>query len=130
MCKGVKEMINKMNLVSYNKRRIVQKTWNDDSDSDDDFQKDLEKETKEEFYKKIALKEKLALEYEENSETISSSSIKKIDIKTNKQIILKHDTVSSSSEKSKHSKKSDKLEESEEYYSNNTKDIFIDIYNN
>ena len=43
--KILKEMINKMNLVSYNKRKIVQKTWNDDSDSDDDFQRDLEKET-------------------------------------------------------------------------------------
>ncbi len=29
--KLLKEMINKMNLVSYNKRKLVQKTWHEDS---------------------------------------------------------------------------------------------------
>jgi hypothetical protein len=65
--KILKEMINKMNLITYNKRSLVQKTWHEDSDSDDDFQKDLEKETKEEFYKKLEMKEKLQLKYNSNN---------------------------------------------------------------
>lgn len=77
--KILKEMINKMNLVSYNKKKIVQKTWHEDSDSDDDFQRDLEKETKAEFYKKLEMKEKLLLEQKQVSD--SSSSIKKLEIK-------------------------------------------------
>lgn len=72
--KILKEMINKMNLITYNKRSLVQKTWHEDSDSDDDFQKDLEKESKEEFYKKIEMKEKLQLKYNSNNykETIKT----------------------------------------------------------
>jgi hypothetical protein len=77
--KILKEMINKMNLVSYNKRKIVQKTWNDDSDSDDDFQRDLEKESKAEFYKKIEMKEKMQLEYDSSS---SDSSVKTLQRKS------------------------------------------------
>ena len=118
--KILKEMINKMNLVTYNKRQIIQKTWHEDSDSDDDFQRDLEKETKEEFYKKIAMKEKLALEYEAKSETISSSSVKKLEIKPKpKKFVLKHDTVSSSESEEEQSVKS-------EVDSN----IFLEIYEN
>ena len=79
--KILKEIINKMNLVSYNKKDIVQKTWHEDSDSDDDFQRDLEKETKEEFYKKLEMKEKLALEKLETSSD-TESSVKKLDLKT------------------------------------------------
>ena len=83
--KLLKEMINKMNLVSYNKRKLVQKTWHEDSDSDDDFQKDLDKETKAEFYKKIEMKEKLMLEIQETSLTESSTvSIKKLENIINK----------------------------------------------
>mgnify|MGYP000111866115 CR=1 FL=1 len=59
----MKEIINKMNLISYNKKNLIQKTWHEDSDSDDDFQRDLEKETKEEFYKKIERKKILELQY-------------------------------------------------------------------
>ena len=56
-----------------------------DSDSDDDFQKDLEKETKAEFYKKIEMKEKLMLEIQETSLTESSTvSIKKLENLINK----------------------------------------------
>jgi len=61
--KVLKEIINKMNLISYNKKNLIQKTWHEDSDSDDDFQRDLEKETKEEFYKKIERKKILELRY-------------------------------------------------------------------
>lgn len=121
--KILKEMINKMNLVSYNKRKIIQKTWNEDSDSDDDFQKDLEKETKEEFYKKIEMKkqlaEKLELEYEKKSETISSEKIIK---KSAKKFILKKQLSSSSS--------SMENSESEEDISADYKEIFIDVYKN
>jgi hypothetical protein len=71
--KILKEMINKMNLVTYNKKSIVQKTWHEDSDSEDDFQKDLNKdETKAEFYKKIEMKEKLALENQSSDEDSDS----------------------------------------------------------
>jgi hypothetical protein len=39
-----KEITNKFNLLSYNKRKLVQKTWNDDPDSDGEtFQDDLNK---------------------------------------------------------------------------------------
>ena len=121
--KILKEMINKMNLVSYNKRKIIQKTWNEDSDSDDDFQKDLEKETKEEFYKKIEMKkqqaEKLELEYEKKSETISSEKIIKEPVK---KFILKKQLSSSSS--------SMEESESEEEISADYKEIFIDVYEN
>jgi hypothetical protein len=56
-----------------------------DSDSDDDFQKDLDKETKAEFYKKIEMKEKLMLEIQETSLTESSTvSIKKLENIINK----------------------------------------------
>ena len=79
--KILKEIINKMNLVSYNKKDIVQKTWHEDSDSDDDFQRELEKESKEEFYKKLEMKEKLALEKIETSSD-TESSVKKLDLKT------------------------------------------------
>jgi hypothetical protein len=42
--KLIKEISNKMNLISYNKRDIVQNTWaKKESDSDDDFQRDLDK---------------------------------------------------------------------------------------
>ena len=42
--KIIKEISNKMNLISYNNRDIVQNTWaNKESDSDDDFQRDLDK---------------------------------------------------------------------------------------
>ena len=117
--KILKEMINKMNLVTYNKRQIIQKTWHEDSDSDDDFQRDLEKETKEEFYKKIAMKEKLALEYEAKSETISSSSVKKLEIKPKpKKFVLKHDTVSSESD------------EEQSVKSEVDSNIFLEIYEN
>ena len=75
--KILKEMINKMNLVSYNKRKLVQKTWHEDSDSDDDFQRDLEKETKEEFYKKLEMKEKLELQYKETSSSESEKYVLK-----------------------------------------------------
>lgn len=93
--KLLKEMINKMNLVSYNKRKLVQKTWHEDSDSDDDFQKDLEKETKAEFYKKIEMKEKLMLEIQETSLTESSTiSIKKLENKPSKIIITENDNSS------------------------------------
>ena len=114
--KILKEMINKMNLITYNKRALVQKTWHEDSDSEDDFQKDLDKsETKAEFYKKMEMKEKLALEakYEEESITESSITEKKLEIKSKSKkpaIILKHTTVSSDSD--------------------NDDDIFLEVYNN
>ena len=39
-----KEITNKFNLLSYNKRKLVQKTWNEDPDSDSEtFQDDLNK---------------------------------------------------------------------------------------
>jgi hypothetical protein len=71
--KIVKEIMNKMNLLSYNKRAIVQKTWyNDSSDSEDDFQKDLEKnETREEMRMKH---EKRMLKYNIESTSILSDS--------------------------------------------------------
>jgi hypothetical protein len=116
--KILKEMINKMNLVTYNKKSIVQKTWHEDSDSEDDFQKDLDKnETKAEFYKKMEMKEQLALEakynhiYEEESITESSVSEKPLIIKPKSKkpaIILKHTTESSDDDDN----------------------IFLEIYNN
>jgi hypothetical protein len=113
--KILKEMINKMNLVTYNKKSIVQKTWHEDSDSEDDFQKDLDKsETKAEFYKKMEMKEKLALEakYEDSSVTESSITEKLIIKPKSKKpaLILKHTTISSDSD--------------------NDDNIFLEVYNN
>jgi hypothetical protein len=108
-----------MNLVTYNKKSIVQKTWHEDSDSEDDFQKDLDKnETKAEFYKKMEMKEQLALEAKYNhiyeEESISESSVsEKLIIKPKSKkpaLILKHTTVSSDSD--------------------NDDNIFLEVYNN
>jgi hypothetical protein len=112
--KILKEMINKMNLVTYNKKSIVQKTWHEDSDSEDDFQKDLDKnETKAEFYKKMEMKEKLALEMNYEEDSISESSVsEKLIIKPKSKkpaLILKHTTVSSDSDDD---------------------NIFLEVYNN
>ena len=124
--KMLKEMVNKMNLVTYNKKCIVQKTWHEDSDSEDDFQKDLDKnETKAEFYKKMEMKEKLALEakynniYEEESISESSITEKPLVIKSKSKkpaIILKQTTVSS-----------DTVNNSD---SDNDDNIFLEVYNN
>jgi hypothetical protein len=109
--KILKEMINKMNLVSYNKRKIILKTWHEDSDSDDDFQRDLEKESKEEFYKKLEMKEKakLKLKYNEKYESESDDTTSVKDFKPKKKpLVIK--TLKSPSE--------------------SDSNIFIDIYGN
>ena len=75
-----------MNLVTYNKRLLVQKTWQNESDSDDDFQKDLDKsETKAEAYKKLEMKYN-DNSYEEHSEENSDndSSMKQLENIMNK----------------------------------------------
>jgi hypothetical protein len=38
----MKEMVNKINLLSYNKKNVVQKTWNDEDETKLTFQEDLE----------------------------------------------------------------------------------------
>ncbi len=35
-------MVNKINLLSYNKKNVVQKTWNDEDETKLTFQEDLE----------------------------------------------------------------------------------------
>lgn len=60
--KLIKEISNKMNLISYNNRDIVQKTWTkNDSDSEDDFQKDLDKPPTEEEIEKPKIKKTIML---------------------------------------------------------------------
>jgi hypothetical protein len=58
-----KEITNKFNLLSYNKRKIIQKTWNDDPESDGEtFQDDLNKKNDDndpEYIKYIKEKNKI-----------------------------------------------------------------------
>ena len=83
--KILKEMINKMNLVTYNKKCIVQKTWHDDSDSEDDFQKDLDKN---ETFGEIETKEKLALENQSSDDTSDTDISIQLKTKSKKHTLI------------------------------------------
>jgi hypothetical protein len=98
--KLIKEISNKMNLISYNKRDVVQKTWNkNDSDSEDDFQKDLDKPPTEEesedtpiIKKNNIMLKKLPSDSEDDNYTIkyesSSDDESTISMDINKEIFL------------------------------------------
>ena len=98
--KLIKEISNKMNLISYNKRDVVQKTWNkNDSDSEDDFQKDLDKPPTEEEIEKPKIKKnnimlkKLPSDSEDDIinndyESSSDEDMSTISMDINKEIFL------------------------------------------
>jgi hypothetical protein len=92
----MKEMINKLNLLSYNKKEIIKNTWAKDESSDDDFQKDLEREDSPRYLEYKKSKEK------SNIESSSDSVNKKISLKYSKEHSKEnskeHSNVESSSE--------------------------------
>lgn len=118
--KIMKEMINKLNLLSYNKKEIVKNTWAKD-ESSDDFQKDLEHEDSPRYieYKKSKESDKIKSNVETTSEFITTDSVaKKVVLslkKTKKPIIKIEDSLN---------------ETNTENDVDITKQVFIDMYGN
>jgi hypothetical protein len=95
--KIMKEMINKLNLLSYNKKEIIKNTWAKDESSDDDFQKDLDREDSPRYieYKKSKESDKIKSNVESSSEFITTDSVAKkvaLSLKKTKKPIIKIDT--------------------------------------
>ena len=114
--KIMKEMINKLNLLSYNKKEIVKNTWAKD-ESSDDFQKDLEREDSPRYIEYKKSKEQSNVE--SSSEFITTDSVAKkvaLSLKKTKKPIIKID---------------DSLNETNtENDVDITKQVFIDMYGN
>jgi hypothetical protein len=119
--KIMKEMINKLNLLSYNKKEIIKNTWAKDESDDDDFQKDLEREDSPRYieYKKSKESDKIKSNVETTSEFITTDSVAKkvaLSLKKTKKPIIKIENS---------------LDETNtENDVDITKQVFIDMYGN